>query len=628
MSFFYNLNKTLASIAGKDSEAKTQATESVQQSELKTILESSYSAKAAAAGKDIGKPGKQFSKIAKSAGERYGSKAAGERVAGAVLNKLRNKTEEGNEFSGKLAQAKAQHKDSFDVDGKTYPVKEEGMSAKEKSFAALADPKDKITFADKIAGAKKEVDEMLGDVAADAMKNAIGKIREIEHDDVEEGKQDRIQQAHKLIDRACGLDACSPEELGDHRIDMIAQETGLKRGHVKSIANHMDDEDVDEGWDDMKQDVKQRMGDMSKMKPGDKMAGRKHDIEKTTTGIKATRRTDPDGISTSVDNKDADGEKRGRGRPKGTGVKMGAKGPSGKSKLMTRENDEYDDEAGMAKQDLAQAKDAAEELRSILASDENLPEWVQAKITKAVDYLDTARDYIKSEKHGEEELDEKKDVKRDNKAEKDGKKVTKDIEYDEKKKDGIHGKKRDAEDDKAEKAGKEVAKDVEYDQSNESEEKPKKAKGGIDFGGSVYENLDAQLEGLITEGMNVTINMTTDDNGQDRKTVTVTAEDDDAVSLVELLRNAGMGNSAPESCPTCSESTCECEMVEENSPNWPTDQETSNDALQYAGGLNKPKSTGQTTTPVIASQLRRQVSMEESVKLERSLFDLYKDFTK
>jgi hypothetical protein len=34
------------------------------------------------------------------------------------------------------------------------------------AFAALAPPKNKITFADKIAGAKKEVDEMLGDVAA------------------------------------------------------------------------------------------------------------------------------------------------------------------------------------------------------------------------------------------------------------------------------------------------------------------------------------------------------------------------------------------------------------------------------------------------------------------------------
>ena len=48
-----------------------------------------YSAKSARAGKDIGKKGKTFSKIAASAGKKYGSKAAGERVAGAVLAKLR-----------------------------------------------------------------------------------------------------------------------------------------------------------------------------------------------------------------------------------------------------------------------------------------------------------------------------------------------------------------------------------------------------------------------------------------------------------------------------------------------------------------------------------------------------------
>lgn len=51
----------------------------------------SYSPKAAAAGKDIGKPGKNFSKIASSAAKEYGSAAAGRRVAGAVLNRLRNK---------------------------------------------------------------------------------------------------------------------------------------------------------------------------------------------------------------------------------------------------------------------------------------------------------------------------------------------------------------------------------------------------------------------------------------------------------------------------------------------------------------------------------------------------------
>lgn len=40
-------------------------------------------------GEDLGKPGKNFDKIAKSAAKEYGSKEAGERVAGAVLAKLR-----------------------------------------------------------------------------------------------------------------------------------------------------------------------------------------------------------------------------------------------------------------------------------------------------------------------------------------------------------------------------------------------------------------------------------------------------------------------------------------------------------------------------------------------------------
>ena len=51
----------------------------------------SYSAKEARKGKDIGKPGKNFEKIAKKAGEKYGSKERGEKVAGAVLKKLRAK---------------------------------------------------------------------------------------------------------------------------------------------------------------------------------------------------------------------------------------------------------------------------------------------------------------------------------------------------------------------------------------------------------------------------------------------------------------------------------------------------------------------------------------------------------
>lgn len=40
-------------------------------------MKRSYSAKQAAKGKDIGKPGKNFSKIAANAGKEYGSAAAG-----------------------------------------------------------------------------------------------------------------------------------------------------------------------------------------------------------------------------------------------------------------------------------------------------------------------------------------------------------------------------------------------------------------------------------------------------------------------------------------------------------------------------------------------------------------------
>jgi hypothetical protein len=164
------------------------------------------------------------------------------------------------------------------------------------------------------------------------------------------------------------------------------------------------------------------------------------------------------------------------------------------------------------------------------------------------------------------------------------------------------------------------------DTETSKEEKPKKAKGGYAFGGSVYEALDAQLETLITEGMSVTISINQTEGGGSGKNISIQADGDDADRLAELLKMSGM-SAKKEVCPGCGQADCGCdEMVDENSPDWPTNQETSNDALQYSGGLNKPKSTGQSTTPVLASQLRRQVSMDESVKIERNLFDLYKDF--
>jgi hypothetical protein len=63
---------------------------------------------------------------------------------------------------------------------------------------------------------------------------------------------------------------------------------------------------------------------------------------------------------------------------------------------------EYDREGDMAKDQLRTIDSAAEELYAIISANENLPEWVQKKITLAMDYIDTARDYLKSNKYAED----------------------------------------------------------------------------------------------------------------------------------------------------------------------------------------------------------------------------------
>jgi hypothetical protein len=158
----------------------------------------------------------------------------------------------------------------------------------------------------------------------------------------------------------------------------------------------------------------------------------------------------------------------------------------------------------------------------------------------------------------------------------------------------------------------------------DAEAKPAK-KGGYQFGQGVYEGMDMKLKELLTEGMNISVNMNSGPDGQPTKNITVSADGDDAEALAALLKMAGIsGNS--DTCPACGKAPCGCEELDENSPDWPTNTETSDNAMQYSGGLNGPKSTGQTTTPVIASQLRRQVSMEESAKLEGDLFRLYQNY--
>ena len=71
-----------------------------------------------------------------------------------------------------------------------------------------------------------------------------------------------------------------------------------------------------------------------------------------------------------------------------------------------KDPEEYDKEGDMAKTQLKTMIDAAQELHDQLSDDENMPEWVQNKITKATDYIDSVRDYMKNNDDVNEETTE------------------------------------------------------------------------------------------------------------------------------------------------------------------------------------------------------------------------------
>ena len=468
---------------------------------------------------------------------------------------------------------------------------------KQKSFAKLAPPVDKITFADRIVGAKKEVDEMLGDVAADAMRKAIGSNQSRDNDHIDWtdlGSKNRKSSTGGRIDNT---------------------EPGVTRHHA-----------------------------------GKSYSGAGHDV--------------------GADDEPRSGQAGRRRVGAGQGTKIGAKINRGTSKLMTRENDmdpadqgEYDREGEMAKDDIKTVVRHAQALEKILGDNDNLPEWVQAKLAKIEGMMTAVDDYMQNQKNGQmgsSEMDEESTNKRDSRAERAGKKVAKDIEYDEKEKDGIHGQKRDSEDDTAEKAGKKVTKDIEYDEKknkkkdhnhdkdddkdNDKEEVDETTSSGSvstggaatgkghNYGKGIYDSMNRDVEKMISESMSINMSMNNDSHGGPSNTLTVTATDEDAKMLAGLLKMAGLGHGddhihamtgddsdmhsihdmdQEEPCPACGSTSCGCESMDEaygdtnatdNKPDWPTDEEGTDNAMMYSGGMNGPKSTGQTTIPVINGQ--------------------------
>ena len=476
----------------------------------------------------------------------------------------------------------------------------EAMSpAKQKSFAALAPPTDKITFADKIAGAKKEVDEMLGDVAAEAMKKALG------------GGRGRDQ----------GMEEASTGNAFDYksRREPEAQKSG-SRIHKGTYGTEYDGDK-----DDAKAIAAKKKAAVA---AGQGTRGRGRPKRNADSDTGEVMKPDFSAFGDKVKIKPFTG--------KITKHKM-----VGEDDLDPKDQGEYDQEGDMAKDSIKTVVRHAQALEKILGDNDNLPEWVQSKLAKIESMMTAVDDYMQNQADDmdmdddQEPIAEKAVSKKQQRfmgmvsaAKKGEKPASKEVA-----KVAKTMKKGDAEDfastkhkglpEKAAKKNKEE--DVEESTTSgsvaTSAAAPKAAKGagGFTFGKGIYDSMNREVEDMIAESMSINMSMNNDDHGGPTRSLTVTATDDDATKLALLLKSAGLGGS-DHGYHTMDENYGVNE-VSQNTPDYPTNTETAEDNFEYSGGLNKPKSTGQTTVPVIASQGDRQESYaaEEEDALQRMM---------
>jgi hypothetical protein len=384
------------------------------------------------------------------------------------------------------------------------------------------------------------------------------------------------------------------------------------------------------------------------------------------------------GGASQTDEPDADdqddGEPRHMGRKAvgaGRGKKIGAK-VKGTSKLHRKgaiaeelppgaqpdDAGEYGNEGDQAKDQIHTIVRHAQALEKILADREDLPEWVQMKLTKIEGMMSTVDDYMQTQHErdgematGEEGQEQPLGEKAVSVAQRRAAGIAHAAQKGEIPKSELRGASREM----AKMSKKELhkfaatkekglptkKKEVEETSTvagsvatapaprakSESADVPKKSPGGkMQYGKGIYDSMNRELEAMISESMSVNISRSSEGNDS----VTVTATEEDAGDLIELLKRAGVGvmPHTPDShaCPSCGQEPCACAtQVDENQPEWPTNTETNSDALQYSGGVNKPKTDvagdGQTVMPTTAVRVQETEDLDENKCMECGMYE-------
>jgi hypothetical protein len=334
-----------------------------------------------------------------------------------------------------------------------------------------------------------------------------------------------------------------------------------------------------------------------------------------------------------------------------------------------RDQGEYDQEGDMAKNDIKTIVRHAQALSKVLGDNDNLPEWVQSKLAKIEGMMISVDEYMQNQADDEEEpiaeeprsknqavaariargvqkgtakakpgsasaemaKMQPKELNKFAKGSTKGlpKKVSKNKEVDEADENSDDGKlitkkvgpgqslttsttgRVSATLDKGKvnvKPGKPT--DDDADTASVSDKDTSTSKSNSMVGKGIYDSMNRELELMIAESMSVNMSDSTEGN----KSLTVTATDEDAMKLAMILKSAGLGGGdAHGGCGDVQEA------VDENSPDWPTNTEQADNNFGYSGGLNKPKAdvagNGQSTVPVVATRphnedaLRRMMEM-------------------
>jgi len=447
MDFFYNLNKRMADLA-KRQELTESAQPAVDESALQAYLgKKKYGTQGMIALQKAGREGASKEKMASI-------RARHDKMDEADM-------EEGNKFAFNVIKAKAAglKKADLDGDGDMEPVREA-------DYIGLEEKKAKPDYIDLDRDGDRK--ESMKKAAADKKKSRSA------------GTAFDPEVAKSMISK-------DPHPRYD------VKDTGYSKRYTRKTEEPEDDDDSKDSQADRYASPK---------KKGRPLSAADKDSERVTKGSFKYKTVNGKRVKKDKTDENLDTD----GVMMNTPSNMSSEGMDN---IALVDKGEYDREGDMAKEQLYTMKMAAQELSSILGDDENLPEWVQSKITKALDYIDTARDYMKSTKadRNMEPVAEKAVSKNQAVAARIARGVQKgDIEAEPGTASAEMAKMRPKE---LRKFAKTDTKGLPKKVKEQTAEEPKKAKGGFEFGKGVYESMDNKFKQALTEGMNISVNMNT-----------------------------------------------------------------------------------------------------------------------